>query len=171
MEFRDLLNQRYSVRKYSNKEVADEKINKIVDAGRIAPTATNSQPQRFLVLKTEEALKKFDEVSRMRYGAPVVIVVLADMNNVWESSIEPGYNTSEMDASIACTYMMLETVNQGLGCVWVRYFNSEELRNIFDLSDNLKPICVLPVGYPSDDSTPAEKHSIRNNLEDIVTYM
>ena len=171
MDFNELLEKRYAVRSYKDKEVEYEKIEKILDAGRIAPTAINAQPQRFLVLKTEEALSKFDEVSRMRYGAPVVIVVLADMNNVWESSIEPGYNTAEMDASIACTYMMLETVNQGLGCVWVRYFNSEELRNKFDLSENLKPICVLPVGYPSDDSTPAEKHSIRNNLEDIVTYM
>lgn len=171
MEFRDLLNQRYSVRKYSNKEVENEKIERILDAGRIAPTAVNAQPQRFLVLRTEEALKKFDEVSRMRYGAPVVIVVLGDKDHVWKSSIEEGYNSLEMDASIACTYMMLETVNQGLGCVWVRYFNSEELRKKFNLSENLKPICVLPVGYPSDDSTPAEKHSIRNNLEDIVTYM
>ena len=171
MDFNELLEKRYAVRSYKDKEVEYEKIEKILNAGRIAPTAINAQPQRFLVLKTEEALSKFDEVSRMRYGAPVVIVVLADMNNVWESSIEPGYNTAEMDASIACTYMMLETVNQGLGCVWVRYFNSEELRNKFDLSENLKPICVLPVGYPSDDSTPAEKHSIRNNLEDIVTYM
>lgn len=107
MEFNDLIDERFSVRNFKKDAIEQEKLDKILDAGRIAPTARNFQPQRFYVLKTEEAFEKLGTARAMAYEAPVVIMVCADMNTVWKNGVEEDYNTSDMDCSIAATYMML----------------------------------------------------------------
>lgn len=172
MKLDEVFEERFSVRAYSEKRVDRKVLEEVLNAGRIAPTATNSQPQRFYVLESDEALEKLDNVTPMRYNAKTVIVVCADMDVVWNNRREEGYNTSDMDCSIATTYMMLKATELGLGTVWVRAFNSEAVKKEFNLPENIKPICMLPIGYKADDCKPNEiYHFSRNNLEDEVTYL
>ena len=172
MELQEVFNQRYSARKYAEKEVEEEKLEQVLDAGRIVPTACNLQPQRMYVIKSKEAIQTLDSVTKMRYGAPTVILICSDMENCWNSRYEEGYNTSEMDCSIATTYMMLKATELGLGTVWVRAFNADEVKKAFDLPENIKPICMLTIGYKADDCEPnATSHFTRNELKDEVEYL
>ena len=106
MEFNEVIKNRYSCKKYSDKKVEEEKLNAILEAGRLAPTAKNLQEQHIYVVQSEEALAKIDAATPCRYGAPVVLVVAFDKNNVFtypggkrDSGIE--------DASIVATQMIL----------------------------------------------------------------
>ena len=172
MELQEVFEKRYSARKYSDRKVEKEKIIQILESGRIVPTAANKQPQRFYVIESEDAINKLDKVTKMRFNAQTVILICCDMNEVWHSRYEEGYSTADMDCSIATTYMMLKATELGLGTVWVRAFNASEVHDIFELHENIKPICMLPIGYEAEDCKPNEMmHFTRNKLEDEVIYL
>lgn len=169
MTFLELAQERYSVRSYSDKPVEQEKIDKILEAARLAPTAVNYQPQMIYVLKSDEALQKINRLCRCIYGAPLVFLVCSDERKTWKSHSEPGYSTGEMDCSIVCTHMMLEAWEQGLGSVWVRLFDARQVAAAFNLPEYIKPICLLPVGYAAEDSVPyAPWHDVYRPIEDFT---
>lgn len=168
MTFLELAENRYSVRSYSDRPIEQKKLDMILKAGQLAPTAVNYQPQKIYVLKSEEALRKVRTVTRFEYDAPVVLLVCADETQVWKSPTEQ-YDTGEMDASIVCTHMMLEAWELGIGSVWVRGFDSRQVAKVFDLPKYIKPICLLPIGYPSENSVPyAQWHFSRKSLQETV---
>ena len=172
MEYSDVIKERFSVRSFKKDPIEKEKLDRILEAVRIAPTAKNSQPQRFYVLSTEESFKKLGDSRRMAYEAPIVIMVCADMEKACKIAIEEGYDTSEMDCSIAATQMMLEAWNIGVGSVWVRWFNSDNLHRSFNLPKHIKPILLLTLGYMTDDCRPREgSHDVKNKIEDEVVYL
>lgn len=172
MNFLELAADRFSVRKYSNKPVEEEKINLILKAAQLAPTAVNYQPQMIYVLKSEEALNKIRHLTNSTYNAPVVFLICSDENKTWKSPMEPGYTTGEMDASIVCTHMMLEAWELGIGSVWVRLFDSKEVAKAFELSDHIKPICLLPVGYAAEDCVPyARWHNVYREIDEFVKVL
>lgn len=171
MDFLKLAEERYSVREYADKKVEEEKINKILRAAQVAPTAKNIQPQKIYVLKSDEAIKKIREVTRCAFNAPVVFLICADSEISWKSPFEPDYNSGEMDASIAATHMMLEAWELGLGSVWVRWFDTNKTAEVFNLPENIKPICLLPVGYASENAKPSKMHTERKTIEDMVTVL
>ncbi len=105
MHFLDLAAQRYSVRSYSRRPVEQEKIDLILKAAQLAPTAVNYQPQMIYVLKSGEALAKISRLCRCIYGAPLVFLICSDESRTWKSQTEPGYSAGEMDCSIVCTHM------------------------------------------------------------------
>ena len=150
--FLDLASDRYSVRSYSSQPVEQEKIDLILKAAQIAPTAVNYQPQMIYVLKSDEALAKINRLCRCIYGAPLVFLICSDERKTWKSQTEPGYSAGEMDCSIVCTHMMLEAWEQGLGSVWVRLFDVAEVAKAFELPSYIKPVCLLPVGYAAPGS-------------------
>ena len=123
MDFLELAAERYSVRSYSDKPVEQEKIDRILKAAQLAPTAVNFQPQMIYVLKSETAMAKINRLCRCIYGAPLVFLICSDERKTWKSQTERGYSSGEMDCSIVCTHMMLEAWEQGLGSVWVRLFD------------------------------------------------
>ena len=172
MELEKVMEERYSVRKFSKRAIEQEKLDKILNAGRIAPTAANSQPQKILVIKSEENIEKLKSVCKFTFDAPVVLVVCADMRKAWKNKLEEGYDSAEMDLSIIGTHMMLEAWNLGIGSCWVRAFNSNDVKEVFKLSENIKPIFILPIGYEADDYEPSMQiHLNRNSLEDEVIYI
>ena len=122
MDFMELAKERYSVRSYSGKPVEQEKIDLILKAAQLAPTAVNFQPQRIYVLKSEEAMAKINRLCRCIYGAPMVFLICSDERKTWKSQTERGYSSGEMDCSIVCTHMMLEAASLDLGSVWFSYF-------------------------------------------------
>ena len=169
MDFLELAADRYSVRSYSDRPIEPEKMERILKAGQLAPTAVNFQPQKIYLLKSPEAIGKIRSLTRFAYDAPVVLLVCADKTKVWRSPSEHGYDTGEMDASIVCTHMMLEAWALGIGSVWVRGFDSRQVAKVFDLPEQVQPICLLPIGYPSDESVPYEEwHSTFRPLSETV---
>lgn len=172
MDFLEFSRKRYSVRSYSSRSVEDDKINKIVKAAMIAPTAVNYQPQKIYVLKSQEALGKIRTITRSTYHAPLVFLICSDTERSWHSPFVPGYDSGEMDASIVCTHMMLEAEDLGLGSVWVLLFDPEAVRKAFHLPENIRPHCLLPVGYPSADAEPYRPwHDVFRDTDDVVEVL
>lgn len=167
--FIELSEIRCSVRKYADQLVEEEKLKKILEAGRLAPTAANYQPQRIYVLKSASAIAEIRSITRMVYNAPIVLLVCYDNNTSWKNSFGDEFDAGEMDASIVTTMMMMEATELGLGTLWVRAYNSEEIVEKFQLPENIKPVCLLLVGYASKDFVPNEKmHLSRLPLSETV---
>lgn len=168
MNFEYIIKKRTAVRKFSDKVVEKELIDKILEAGSLAPTAKNLQPQKIYVVSSSGGLEKVDNVSPCRYGAPVVLIVCADKNIAWTNN---GYSSYEMDASIVATHMMLEATNLGLGSIWVRYFDEEKLKEVFNLESGVIPVCLMPIGYKDNEYTESVNHNIRKNINEYVEYI
>ena len=165
--FMDLARQRYAVREYAQTPVEQAKLDSILEAGRLAPTAKNVQPQHIYVLQSTEAIAKINELTRCAYGAPVVFLVCYDTNAVWTRD---GANSGDMDCSIVGTHMMLEATELGLGTCWVKWFNPEEVAAAFELPANHKPSFLMPCGYAADNARPHANHFNRKPLSETVSY-
>ena len=168
MEFEKLINERFSTRKFKSEEVSDELIKKILEAGRVAPTAKNIQPQKIYVVKSSEGLNKIDQVSPFRYNAPVVLLICSDKSIAWTKG---DYSSFEMDATIVATHMILEATNVGLNSVWVGVFDNAKTKEVFNLEENIEPICLIPIGYKEEDVVPSPMHTSRKSLEETVKYI
>lgn len=167
MEFDKVIRDRKSTRRFSDKKVDKDTILKILEAGRIAPTAKNIQPIKIYVVESEEGLKSIDKASPCRYNAPVVLVVCGDKNKAFTKG---EHSTYEVDASIVATHMMLEATNVGVDNIWVDMFDRDILRKEFSILDDLIPVCILPMGYKSKICPPSPLHKIRKSLDIIVEY-
>ena len=169
MTFLELAKARYSVRKFKNDMIEDAKLEAILEAGRVAPTACNNQPQKIYVVKSEENRKKLAEECRFTFDAPVVLVIAYDKDRDWKNRRMPGYSSGETDAAIVCTHMMLEAWEQGIGSCWVGAFSADAVHDAISLPENVRVTAMLPIGYPADDAEPASFHSTYRELEDTVT--
>ena len=176
MDFLELTKQRYSERFFdSTKMVELENLDRILEAGRQAPTAANKQPQRLYVLKSKEALQKAQSASfSSLYNAPVVVLVCYDLDSTWHNQREtllPDYNSGEQDCAIVATQMMYAAEEQGVHTIWIRGFDARMVQEAFELPSNMIPAMMLPLGYPSANSAPSPMHFKRNALEDFMTEL
>ena len=169
MDFENVITKRYSVRSFSSKPVEDEKIDAIINAGMIAPTGKNTQCQKIYVIKSKEGMEKLGDVCRV-YNAPLVFLTCGDVNRQCLLSIT-GKSLMKTDVAIVHTHMMLECQNQGLGSCWICYFDPKKVKEIFNLPDNIVPLNLLAVGYPTDDCKPSDRHFESRPLEEIVEYL
>lgn len=170
MGFIDLCRERRSVRTFEDRPVEQEKIDLILEAGRIAPTAANKQPQLVYVLQSEEAMNKAREVAgRMMHNATTALFVCYDSNESWHavSFGEPDYDGGEVDAAIVTTSMMMEATDLGVGTLWVRGFDSAKAVEVFDLPAHIHPVCFLVLGYPTE-AVLAKPHTPRKELSETV---
>jgi Nitroreductase len=169
MEFLELAKKRYSVRKYEDKKVEPEKLMKILEAARIAPTGANTQPQRLIVIQEKEGLDKLKKAANV-YEAPLAIIVCGDHNPVWKRPFD-GKDITDIDASIVTDHMMLQATELGLGSVWICYFNPEVLKKEFNIPDNIEPVNILAIGYATGEPASPDRHEkTRKPLEHIVYY-
>lgn len=168
--FLQLAKDRFSVRYYAKTPVEQEKIDAILEAARVAPTAKNLQPFQIYVLKSEEAIAKINKLSRCAYEAPVVFLVCYDRSKAWVSPFDATDRSGVMDTSIVGTHMMLEATAQGLGSCWVKFFNPQEVAAAFDIPDNLTPSFLLDVGYPLKGTAPNKMHFERRDVKDFAVY-
>ena len=169
MDLLELLKKRYSVRKFSDKKIEQEKLDLILEAARVAPTAVNYQPQRILVIKSEEALDKLKNCTPYHFNAPLALLICYDKNVSWKRGCD-SYDMGEVDASIVTTQMMLEIENLGLGTTWVGSFKPNALKDEFNIPDNFIPVAILPIGYPAVDAAPSPFHSQRLDITETVFY-
>ncbi len=170
MEFLQLSEARYSLRKFSDRPVEAEKLAAILEAGRSAPTAHNLQPQRMFVLQSPEALEKADACTAAHFHPPVILVVAYDPEAAWKRETD-GKNHGEIDAAIAATQMMLEAADLGLGTTYVGMFEPEKLLAAFPEMAGLCPIAMLPLGYPAEGAHPSRLHADRKPLEELAKYL
>ena len=158
LKFEEVLEKRRSIRKYKDTPVPKEKILKMLEAARVAPSASNRQPWHFVVVENKETIKKLAKQD-WAAGAPVMIVGLADQ------AASPNWCSN--DLGIAFEHIVLAATNLGLGTCWMGQTGREELvRRLLDIPDSFKVVAVLPVGVP--DETPVAKE--RKNLEAIVSW-
>lgn len=169
MDFLEIAKKRYSVRSYLDRKVEGEKLDKILQAAHIAPTAANLQPVRLIVVQKKDGLEKIGKGANI-YGAPLAIIVCADHNKAWVRPFDKK-KTSDIDASILTDHMMMEATELGLGSVWVCYFKPDVIRKEFSLPDNLEPINILAIGYSNEAAADSERHSQnRIPIKELVSY-
>ena len=169
MDFITLAAERYSVRKFSDKPVEKEIIDKILKAGHIAPTGCNFQPQRILVINREDSLEKLKECTRCHFDAPCAMLVCYNRDECWTRPYD-GNQSGIVDASIVTTHMMLAAAESGVGSTWVMHFDPQKMREAFEIPQNIEPVALLVMGYPAEDATPADFHNQFRSLDEVVVY-
>lgn len=168
-DFMTLVKSRSSIRSYTNQKVEPEKLEKILEAARSAPTAANLQPVRLIAVQSSEGLAKIGKAANI-YGAPLAIIACADLDRAWVRPFD-GKQSGDIDASILTDHMMLQAAELGLGTVWVCYFKPDVLRTEFQMPDHLEPINILAVGYPAEPFASPDRHEqTRIPMSELVFY-
>ena len=164
----DVMKDRYSQRRFSPTPIEDEKLTAILEAGNLAPTAENRQPQRILVLRGDEALAKVDLCTRCRFGAPAVLVLAYDMT---EAARNPDVaDFGPVDLAIVGDHMSLAAAEMGIHSCWVGLVNPSEVRRQFDVPATYRIMALMPLGYPSEKSRPSRLHKRRKELSQTVFF-
>ncbi len=166
MAFNELIKKRYSVRTYKSAPVEDEKLQQVLEAARLAPTAANRQPIQFIVLRTAG---RADDLKRMYQKdwlsqAPLVVCACAVAAGAWVRMDNKNY--SEVDATIAMDHLILAATELGLGTCWIAHFDPQAVRDVLKLPEGVEPIALTPLGYADDQ--PREKK--RKPLSELVRY-
>lgn len=173
MDFLTLATKRYSVRQLESRPVEKEKIDKIIEAARVAPTAVNFQAFKIWVIESKEAKEKLATACKFPFvtGAPVVFVVGGDRQKSWKRGAD-GYDFVDVDTAIAATHMMLEIHDLGLGTTWVGRFDPAKLAEQFPQMAGYSLIRIFGVGYPTADSQPtAGWHDKYKDTEELAEFL
>jgi nitroreductase len=170
MEFFDLVKARRSIRLFQKKKVEKEKLNKILETANQAPSAGNLQAYEIVVVRDEEQKQKLYQAALEQEAILEADIVLIFFANPVRSSFKYGKRGENLyslqDATVAASYAQLACTNLGLGCVWIGAFDEGRIRKICRASNVLKPVAVIPIGYPAEKP---EKTS-RRDLKDLVHY-
>ncbi len=169
MEFERLIAERYSVRKFKSEHLPQSVIDKILEAGHKAPTGCNYQPQRILVLNTDESIAKLKECTKCHFNAQTAMLVCHNRNESWVRKYDGAFSSS-VDAAIVTTYMMLACQNEGVGTCWVMHFDPAAMRESFHIPDNVEPVALLVMGYPAADTKPLDLHHQFRPMDEVVSY-
>lgn len=169
MDFITIAKKRCSIRSYTEQKVEPEKLEQILEAAHVAPTAANLQPVHLLVVQSAEGLAKIGKAADI-YGAPLAIIVCADHNKAWVRPFDHK-QTGDIDTSILTDHMMLQATELGLGSVWVCYFKPDVLSREFVLPANMEPVNILVIGYAGEDFADPERHNnMRIPMSKLVSY-
>ena len=167
MDFLELVSQRGSIRGYKNDPVEDEKLQVVLEAARLAPTAHNNQPFRLIVIRTAGREAELSQI----YGrpwftqAPYLICLVGLPADGWIRA-EDGKNYFEVDVAIAMDHLILAATSLGLGTCWVAAFNPEAARRVLGLPGEVIPMVFTPLGYPDKES----REKTRKCLDELVHY-
>lgn len=168
MTFEEMAKARYSVKKFSDRPVEEEKLKKILEVASLAPTAKNMQSDRIYVLKSEDALKKIRDITPCTYGAPVVLLLSYEESEAYTYPGEDGMSSGPEDCSIVATHVMFEALEQGLGTCWVNRFSPTEAKKAFGLPDSEHAVLLMDIGYPAEGNKPLPNHDKKKPIQDVV---
>ncbi|MBD3306745.1 nitroreductase [candidate division KSB3 bacterium] len=166
MEFYDLIKHRYSVRAYKADAVEEEKLQRILEAARLAPTAANRQSFQLIVIHTQGKKEELQKLYPKAWFVqpPLIICACGLPRENWVRS--DGRNYVDVDVAIVMDHLILAAANEGLGTCWIGAFNPAEARNVLHLPDEVEPIAMTPLGYPAD----SPKAKRRKDLNDLIRY-
>ncbi|MBN1312035.1 MAG: nitroreductase family protein [Anaerolineae bacterium] len=167
MDFRKLIETRYSARAYKPDPVPDELLHQVLDAARLAPTAANRQAFQVIVIHTEGRQEELQHLYQREWfvEAPLILGVCMLPSEAWRRSPD-GQSYSFVDAAIIMDHMVLTAAELGLGTCWVAAFDPQAAREILGLPDDVVPVIFTPLGYAADSPKP----KTRKALEDLVRY-
>lgn len=170
MEFTDVIRDRYACKNYDGKQICPEQLQAILDAGRLAPTAKNLQEQKIYVIQSPEGLAKVDQITPCRYGAPTVLLVAFDQDNVF--TYPGGLRDSGIeDAAIIATHMMLAAKDAGVESCWLNLFDPQKAAEVFGLPKNEEVLMLMDLGYPAKEGGALPNHFRRKDLSQTVQYL
>lgn len=167
MDFLELSKARYSCRKFSDRRVPRELLDKILEAGIAAPTAVNTQCFKMWVMTSPEAKAAIREATTCHFGADAFILLGCREEGAWVRSYDQR-SFSDVDGAIAATHLMLEIQDLGLGTTWVGWFDAPALKARFPQMEGYDLIALFPIGYPAEDAAPSERHTQRKSREELV---
>lgn len=167
MNFILLAESRFSVRKYKNTPIEEEKLLKVLEAGRLAPSAVNFQPWSFVVVNEKEKLEQLYTTYNRDWikKAPVIIIACSDHSQSWKRNAD-GKDSADIDLAIAVDHMTLMATSLELGSCWVCNFNVQKCSEILELPHYMEPTVIIPLGY-ADEEMPIKK---RKPLSEIVHF-
>lgn len=170
MAFTQVIENRYSCKNFSARQLAPAQLDAILAAGRVAPTAKNLQEQRIYVIQSAQGLAKIDTATPCRYGAPTCLVVAFDRSSVFTY---PGgkRDSGVEDASIVATHLMLAAANAGVDSCWLNFFDPDKLAQALGLPENEEILMILDLGFAAEGVTPLPNHSARKPLTETVRYL
>jgi nitroreductase len=166
MEFADLIQTRYSVRAYRSDPVEEDKLQRVLEAARLAPTAANRQPFQVIVIHTAGREEELGQIYQREWftQAPLLICACGWSERAWVS--KEGVNYLYVDVAIVMDHLILAATDLGLGTCWVAAFDREKARQILGLPDDVTPIAMTPLGYPADQP----KAKVRKDLSELVRH-
>lgn len=168
--FLELVKKRYSVRNYLDKAVEEEKLNYILECGRLAPSAANYQPLHIIVVRDPEVKRSIATTYTRQWlsQAPVILVICGDHSKAWKRSDSKDH--TDIDAAIIVDHMTLASAESGLGTCWICNFDARACRTILNLEDNWEPVVLLPLGYPAPSTDDNSRHLKRKSQDEIVSF-
>ena len=170
MSVMDLMTRRCSVRQFTDQPVERARLEQVLEAGRVAPSACNRQPWRFVVVQDPALLAKVAGFCAQDWpaAAPAAIVVCGDHRESWRRG--DGKDHLDVDIAIAVDHMTLMAVDLGLGTCWVCWFDALALSEEFGLAEHVEPVVILPIGHPAK-LAPADRHAAaRKGLDEIASW-
>ncbi len=167
MNFNDLARKRYSCRRLSAKPVEKAKLDAVIEAGILAPTACNRQPFRIWTVSSPEGVRAIHDVTPYTFGAQVFLIVGAKRDEAWVRASD-GANFADVDATIAATHMMLAIEDQGLATTWVGSFDAPRLQSLLPALAGYDLVAIFPVGYADPAAVPAGMHTVRKSAKTIA---
>ncbi len=170
MDFLELARARYACKKFDGRPVEAAQLERILEAGRLAPTAKNLQEQRVYVLRSPESLAAVDSVTPCRYGAATVLAVAYDSRELY---VYPGgkRDSGVEDAAIVATHMMLAAKAEGVDSCWLNRFDPDEAAKALGLPEHETLVMLLDLGYAAEGAGPLPNHGSRKPLEETVSYI
>ena len=159
------IKNRYSCRSYKAESIPEEKLKKVLEAARLAPSAHNEQEWKFVVVRDVKKRKEVAEAAGQSFieEAPVIITAVGlDPEHIMRSG-NPAY---AIDLAIAVEHMALQAVEEGLGTCWIGAFNQEEVKRVLEIPEGCKVVALMPLGFPADKPKPKS----RKKLEEIISY-
>jgi len=172
MEYTELIHRRESIRNYDPvRTVPKEILERILDAGRMAPSACNYQPWKFLLISSSELLEKVKASYNRDWfkNAPHILVIIGYRDQAWKRSYD-GYNSIETDVAIAMTHIILAAENEGVGTCWIEAYDPVLLRKALNTEENQIIFGITPLGYPGAGFKKSMVKK-RKSLKDIVEFL
>ena len=166
MDFRELAEKRFSMRRFSDRKVEREKLENILEVARISPSPENGQPTRILVVEGESGIKAMKGAG-LRFVAPLYLVLCYDRTATWKNPFDSeDYGLAE--AAVVCAGIMFEAADQGLGSVYLTTYDTAKMESALGIPPFLALVGIFPIGYPAEGSVPGPRHADRKPMEDVV---
>jgi nitroreductase len=166
MDLAEAIKKRRSIRKYLPRKVENDKLDRVLEAGRLAPSAKNLQEWRFVVVRDEGRRKRLAEAAKGQTFVGEAPVVIAACATVTDYVMTCGQLTYPIDLAIALEHMVLAAAAEGLGTCWIGAFYEEEVKKILNIPPEVRVVALLPLGYPDESPHPRP----RKEIGEIVAF-
>lgn len=165
MDIKEVIQKRYSYRSYKDTPVSDEKLKSILEAGQLAPSASNRQPYKFIIVRDKEKREELAEAAGQSFIADAAVII-AGVSLDPERTMGCEVPTYAVDLAIAMEHVALQACAEGLGSCWIGAFSQQKAKGILEIPEEYKIVALMPIGYPTDSSGAKE----RKDLDELVSY-